>query len=72
MRLLNTDRGFEYTENTYKALYGIFGNIEAGKKVDFSDEIAIYKKAVKDQTACLEADMADETKAMNKLAGMIK
>lgn len=47
-------------------------DIEAGKKVDFSDEIAIYKKAVKDQTACLEADMADETKAMNKLAGMIK
>ena len=44
MRLLNTDRGFEYTENTYKALYGIFGkmaDIEAGKKVDFSDEIAI-------------------------------
>ena len=35
---------------------------EAGKKVDFSDEITIYKKAVKDQTACLEADMADETK----------
>ena len=75
MRLLNTDRGFEYTENTYKALYGIFGkmvDIEAGKKVDFSDEIAIYKKAVKDQTACLEADMADETKAMSRLAGMIK
>lgn len=75
MRLLNTDRGFEYTENTYKALYGIFGkmaDIEAGKKVDFSDEIAIYKKAVKEQTACLKVDMADETKAMNKLAGMIK
>lgn len=71
----NTDKGFEYTEDTYKALYGIFGkvaDIEAGKKVDFSDEIAIYKAAVKDQTACLEADMADETKAMNKLAGMIK
>ena len=50
MRLLNTDRGFEYTENTYKALYGIFGkmaDIEAGKKVDFSDEIAFTRKRLK-------------------------
>lgn len=60
--------------NTYKATTSLLQKavaLEAGEKVTYDDEIAIYDKAVKQQQKSLKGAMAAETEAMKSLAQRI-
>lgn len=60
--------------NTYEATTSLLQKaaaLEAGEKVTYDDEIAIYDKAVKQQQKGLKGAMAAETEAMKSLAQRI-
>ena len=65
-----TGKGSQLAD-TYKATTSLLEKAaaaEAGKKVSYDDEIAIYAKAIKQQQKGLAKTMKSETKAMNDLA----
>lgn len=57
--------------NTGEATRGVLGKAEE-KNPDFTAEISIYKKALKEQQEVMKAIMTEETKAMNTIVDLIK
>lgn len=63
---------FADTSEATRSLLSKAADVEAGKTVDFADEIAVYKAALKAQKAELAKTMDAETDSMTTLAEMMK